>query len=204
MPRPYSLRRRQAATDQTRARILAAARELMVSSTGFAGFTIGAVARQASVAPMTIYYQFGAKRGLLEAVFDDLAARGGMERMVTVHALAEPLEALHGMIAVFGHFWATDRLVMRRIRALAALDVELAQAVRERDGWRRHHCQDILGRLSERYGKPARESLNEAIEVLNTLTSFETFDTLAGPARSPEDVTSVIQRLAHAAIGMPA
>jgi hypothetical protein len=35
------------------------------------------------------------------------------------------------------------------------------------------------------------------IDLLYTLTSFETFDTLAGPARSLEEVAPLIQRLLH-------
>src|SRR5262249_35010278 len=69
-PRPYRLGQRQAAAEQTRARILAAARELLVASAGFSGFSVEAVARQAGVARMTVYYQFGSKPGLLEALYD--------------------------------------------------------------------------------------------------------------------------------------
>ncbi len=203
MPRPYSLKRRQAATDQTRASIVAAARALIVSASGFRGFTIDAVAQQAGVARMTVYYQFGSKRGVLEAVFDDLAARGGMERMAAVHALADPLESLMELVAVFGRFWASDRLLLRRVRALAALDPELEQAVRTRDEWRRNHCRVIVGRLAERYGRPIAEALDDTVDVLHTLTGFETFDTLAGAARSLETVTPLVQRLARAAIDLP-
>src|SRR5579883_3637314 len=94
MPRPYRLGQRQAAADQTRARILSAARELLASADGFSGFTVDAVARQAGVARMTVYYQFDSKVGLLEALFDDLASRGGMERMPEAFHQPEPLDAL--------------------------------------------------------------------------------------------------------------
>jgi len=67
-PRPYRLGQRQATTEQTRARILAAARELLMARDGFNGFSIDAVAREADVARMTVYYQFGSKIGLLEAL----------------------------------------------------------------------------------------------------------------------------------------
>jgi len=60
-PRPYRLGQRQATTEQTRARILGAARELLTSSAGFAGYSIDAVARQADVALMTVYHQLGSK-----------------------------------------------------------------------------------------------------------------------------------------------
>ena len=35
-----------------------------------------------------------------------------------------------------------------------------------------------------------------------TLTGYEFFDTLAGPARSIEEVVPVVQQLAHAALGL--
>jgi AcrR family transcriptional regulator len=203
MPRPYRLGKRRAAADQTRARVIAAARELMTSANGFVDFTIGAVARQAGVAPMTVYYQFGSKHGLLEAVFDELAARGGMEGMAAVFTLADPLAGLDELIAVFDRFWASDRLVLRRFRALAALDPELEPVVRGRDEWRRSACRAILDRLSERYGRPQAAARDEAVEVLHTITSFETFDTLAGAAQDPTTVAPLLQRLARAFLGLP-
>src|SRR2546430_14142302 len=74
-PRPYRLGQRQVAADKTRSRILKAAREQLEKE---ASFSLDAVARRADVARMTAYYQFGSRRGLLEALFDDLAARGGV------------------------------------------------------------------------------------------------------------------------------
>src|SRR5947209_18395237 len=112
-PRPYRLGQRQAAADQTRARIVAAARELLGARSGFAGFTIDAVARQAGVARMTVYYQFGSKVGLLEALCDSLAARGGIEQLMTAFCQPDSLDALREFVAVFGRFWSSDRLVTR-------------------------------------------------------------------------------------------
>lgn len=200
-PRPYRLGQRQANTEQTRARILSAARELLMESRGFSGFSIDAVARQADVARMTIYHQFGSKIGLLEALFDSLASHGGMEQLAGAFQQADPLTALDEYIRVFGRFWSSDRLVTRRIRALAALDPDFEHAVRERDEWRRKGLRVIVGRLAERYGRPAT-SLEEAVDMLYTLISFECFDTLAGPARSPEEVSPAVQRLAQAALGL--
>jgi AcrR family transcriptional regulator len=201
MPRPYRLGQRQTAAEQTRARILAAARELLMAGGGPGGFSIDAVARQAGVARMTVYYQFGSKRGLLEGLYDDLAARGGMQRLAEVFARPEPLEALAEFISTFGHFWASDRLVIRRLRSLAVLDPDF-EGVRARDEWRRGGVRAIVGRLAEKHGRPVPESRDEAVDVLHTLTSFETFDTLAGATRSPEEVVPLVQRLARAALGL--
>src|SRR5205085_3865267 len=121
-PRPYRLGQRQIATEQTRARILIAARELLLTSDAFSGFSIDAIARQADVARMTVYHQFGSKIGLLEGLCDSLAASGGMEQLASAFRQTEPLDTLREYLLVFSHFWEMDRLVMRRLRALAALD----------------------------------------------------------------------------------
>src|SRR5579859_7421009 len=121
-PRPYQLGQRKAASDQTRARILAAARALLMAPDGYSRFSIETVARQADVARMTIYHQFGSKSGLLEALCDTLAAGGGMEQLASAFRLPEPLDVLKQYLVVFSRFWNADRLVTRRLRALAALD----------------------------------------------------------------------------------
>jgi AcrR family transcriptional regulator len=203
-PRPYRLGQRQIATEQTRARIITAARELLLTSDAFSGFSIDAVARQADVARMTVYHQFGSKVGLLEALSDSLAAHGGMEQLANAFRQPDALDALDEYITVFSRFWQSDRLVTRRLRALSALDPDFEQVIRARDERRRHGLRVICQRLVEKYGKPAPEAVDEIVNILFTLLSFETFDTLAGPTRSIEEVTPVVQRLARAAPGLDA
>jgi AcrR family transcriptional regulator len=201
-PRPYRLGQRQAATEQTRARILTAARELLIASDGFSGFSIEAVAHKADVARMTVYHQFGSKIGLLEALSDSLAAHGGMEQLANAFRQPDALNALDEYITVFSRFWQSDRLVTRRLRALSALDPDFEQVIRARDERRREGLRVIVRRLVEKYGKPAPEAVDEMVNILFTLLSFECFDTLAGPTRSIEEVTPVVQRLARAALGL--
>ena len=201
-PRPYRLGQRQAATEQTRTRILTATRELLMASDGFSGFSIDAVARQADVARMTVYHQFGSKIGLLEALSDSLAAHGGMEQLANAFRRSEPLDALDEYITVFSRFWDSDRLVTRRLRALAALDADFEQVIRARDERRRQGLRVIVQRLVEKHGRPAPEAAEEVINVLYTLIGFECFDTLAGSTRSIEEVTPIVRRLAHAALGL--
>jgi AcrR family transcriptional regulator len=200
MPRPYRLGQRQAAAEQTRARILTAARNLLMSPDGYSRFSIEAVARQADVARMTVYHQFGSKIGLLEALCDTLAVSGGMEHLTTAFRQPDPLDALHQYLLVFGRFWEADRLVMRRLRALASLDPDFEQVIRARDAWRRQGISVIAQRLVDQQGLPPEAARNEILDVLFTLSSFETFDTLAGPTRSLEEVAPLVARLAHAAL----
>ncbi len=182
-PRPYRLGQRQVLTEQTRERILTAARELLMTSDGFSGFSLDAVARQADVARMTVYHQFGSKIGLLEALTDVLAAQGGMQQLASAFRQPDPLDALDTYIAVFSRFWDADRLVTRRLRALAALDPDFEQVVRARDDRRRQGLEVLVRRLAGKYARPVKAALDETVDVLYTLISFECFDTLAGPTR---------------------
>jgi AcrR family transcriptional regulator len=202
MPRPYRLGQRQAATDQTRARIIAAARELLTSTAGITDFTIDAVARQAGVARMTVYYQFGSKVGLLEALCDSLARRGGIEQLGPAFAQPKARDALAEFIAVFARFWGSDRLVIRRLGALSVLDPDIEQTLLGRNERRREGARVLVRRLSEEHGQPAAADFDEAVEVLLALTSFQTFDSLAGTTRSPEEVVPLVRRLVFTALGL--
>src|SRR5438045_9304765 len=121
-PRRYRLGQRQAAAEQTRSRIVAAARELLAASGGLSGFTIDAVARQAGVARMTVYYQFGSKAGLIEALFDELAGKGGLDRLPLAFRQPDPRQALEDFISAFCKFWASDKVVLGRSQGLAVSD----------------------------------------------------------------------------------
>jgi AcrR family transcriptional regulator len=200
-PRPYRLGRRQEAADETRTRIIAAARELLSASGGIARFTIDGVAEQAGVARMTVYHQFDSKQGLLEALFDVLATSGGMSQMPAVFKRKDPLEAIEAFVATLAHFWTAHRLVHRRLHGLAAIDLELESAWRTRQGWRREGLTVLVRRFAKETGRPRGKGITEAVDVLFTLTSFPAFDVLAGDARSPEDVAPIMQRLARAVLG---
>ena len=195
-PRPYRLGQRQLLTDETRSKILEAARKQLETE---ASFSIDAVARRADVARMTVYYQFGSKRGLLEALFDSLAARGGLRGLPSAFQQTDPRLALDGLIDVFARFWSSDRLVLRRLRALAALDPELDGVLRDRNEGRRQGLRVVVGRLAAG-GKAA----SDLVDVLFALTSFENFDVLAGPARTPEEVAPLVKRAAAAIVGAAA
>jgi len=203
-PRPYNLGRRQESAEQTRTRIIEAARELLMASDGLSGFTMEAVARQAGVARMTVYYQFESKVGLLEAVSDDLARRGHMERLAEAFTQPTALQALEKFVETFARFWGADRVITRRLRALAALDSDFEQVVRGRDGWRRNAARALIGRFSTEYGRPPPELIEQAVSQLFTITSFETFDTLAGSDQTPEDVAPQILALARVILGVVA
>src|SRR2546425_10343788 len=193
-PRPYRLGRRQAAVDRTRARILTAARALLVAR-GNTDFSIEAVARRARVTRATVYQRFGSRPKLLEALFDDLALRGGMRDLADAFRHPDPEEALARFVTTFGRFWTAHRPIHRRLLALGTLDAGLERTLRARQEWRRQGLRVIVGRI--------REAPDETVDLLFALTSFQTFDVLAGPTRTPAEVAPIVLRGARTILELP-
>jgi AcrR family transcriptional regulator len=199
-PRPYRLGKREEVIGESRRRILDAARELLRTATAYPGFTVDAVARRADVARATVYYQFGSKTGLLEAVCDDLAEAGGMPDLARVFTNSAPDAAINDFITAFAGFWAADRIVMRRLRALAALDPDVGAVIAARDQRRRQGLTMLVSRLPASAGAAAQQT----VQMLYALTSFETFDTLAGPDQDLAPALPIVTRLAEAALSIQA
>ena len=197
-PRPYHLGQRRGPIDRGRQQVLDAARQLLAGTASYTAFTVDAVAKQADVARATVYYQFGSKAGLLEAVCDSLAEAGQMSELAVAFSEPDPREALHLFIGCFGRFWSVDRAAMRRLRALAALDPDVGAVISARDERRREGLTVLVSRLAGASVPAARP--DHAVRVLFTLTSFETFDALAGPGADLTAVAPDIGQLAEAAL----
>ena len=197
--RGYKLGRREAAAAERRGRIINAARELLADEKGPPGFTVEAVAAEAGVARMTVYHQFQSKRGVLEALFDELANRGLVPHLGAVFHQPDPALALDALIDAFSAFWNSDRTVLRRARALASLDLEIAESVRARDERRREHLSRILARFPRGQALPPRE-LGALTDTLHVLTSFETFDGLLRGNRSFKATVQIVRDLASAVV----
>jgi AcrR family transcriptional regulator len=102
--RPYSQQRRAAARAETRARIIAGARELIPSAG--TSLPVTDIARHAGVAVQTIYDQFGSKGGLLIAVVNDLQDSAGLfQAFGQVFRSPDGEEAMRRMIRVTVSFW---------------------------------------------------------------------------------------------------
>lgn len=193
-PRPYQLGKRQGQIDESRRRVIDAARSLLAEAGSYRAFTIDAVAKKADVSKATIYYQFESKTGLLEAVCDALAEAGGMAGLAAAFTDPDPMGALRHFVETFGRFWDADRPAMRRLRALAALDPEVGTVISARDDRRRMGLGVLVGRLAEDRGATRRNDPEDLIRVLHVLTSFETFDALAEPDAA---LTSVVADVVH-------
>src|SRR5215510_13694986 len=197
-PRPNSMEKRQVARSETCVRILEAARRLLASESN-TDLSMEAIARGADVSRLTIYYQFSSRAGLLEALYDHLAGRGNLRQMSEVFAESDAAVALGKMVHIFVGFWSSDPAVMRRLRAMAALDPEIAKGIGARDARRPHIAGEILKR-GARGTRNARSSQQRvAADVIGMLTSFESYDVLAKAGHSEAEIVATLTRLARCA-----
>lgn len=202
-PRTYNSTLRREAAEATRERIVAAAHALLADPVGVSAFTMEAVARRAGVARMTVYNQFGTKAAVLEALFDWLAVRGGIhgpEGLEKAMREPDPLAGLRTLFAVMARYYSADRVVKRRVHALSALQPDIGQALALREARRRRFIRTLLQRVEATRAPwpPARRE--ELDELLFAMTSFESFDVLAGHARSLVEVAPLLGRSACAIV----
>lgn len=199
-PRPYRMGKRQAAADDTRGRILEAARQLLANESE-TDLGMEAIARRADVSRLTIYYQFKSRPGLLEALYDHLAIRGNMRRMAEVFHEADPSVALERLVVTFVSFWSSDPVVIRRLRGIGTLDAEIDQGLRARDARRQQAAREIIRRtVLGGKKKLSGEQQNLTADVLSMLTSFESYDALARAGHSQGAILATLTRMARAAI----
>jgi AcrR family transcriptional regulator len=203
-PRPYRLGKRAQSIEQTRERILAATRELLARD-GYRSTSLDEIARTADVARATVYYQFGSKAGLLEALVADIERRAGQTAVLDAVENPDPVDAVRQAFLAGGRFWAAEHQLIRRLTGLAAVDSDIEQAIAEVQ----QHRLPLLAGLVERLDKAGRLSPNlpsaRALDILWVLSSFEAFDQLFADRQRPVDeVADILADVAvRALVGQP-
>src|SRR5689334_13988049 len=110
--RTYRSEVRAASVDEGRARMIEAGWKLLMGGKGMPAFSIDAVAREAGVTRVTVYNQFESKHGLLAAIFDDLAEKGGLFELSRVFTETDPEKSLRRAVAIFAKFWGMHAQTM--------------------------------------------------------------------------------------------
>src|ERR1700680_2277063 len=178
--RGYSLGRRQADVDRTRAAILSAARQL-VAEFG-PDSSLRSVAERAGVSRITVYNQFGSKARLLEALRAEIGPGPGG----APESGSDPSDDLRSRVMEACVAWAADPRLHRQL-----------QGHPRRQG----EESDLDRSLAERLAASDRLrpgcSIKEAEDVIGVLTSFPAFDRLhKGGRRSPSAVAEILMRMA--------
>jgi AcrR family transcriptional regulator len=202
MPRRIYARRtyvssvRAAAAAETRDRVIEAAARCLREDAGIASFSLDNVAKAAGVTRLTVYNQFGSRRALLEAVFDDIARQAGLARIAQAMAMPDPRAALDAMVETFCAFWSRDPAIGRLHDAMAT-DPEFATALIERNERRRKALMVLVDRIAA--NAASRQSRQDAVDMIFALTSYAMFAMLR-VSRSTSEVCDLVRAACHRAL----
>lgn len=199
MPRTYRLGRRKQSADETRARIIAAARDLLMSDEGFRNFTMEGIAREAGVARMTVYNQFDSKTAIYEALADDLAIRGKIRDNVAAAFMTSDASAAVGkLIEAFVHFWLSEPDVLGKLNALSQLDPDSHAA--ERDAWRLQAIRTMMERVQKQMKIRSARVAARNVDALYILTNFAMCQALERAGYGERQIAARIKELASACL----
>jgi len=177
-------RRRQA--DATRERVIAAAAQAFLEH-GYAAATVPAIAAEAGVALRTLYRAAPGKAGLLAAAVRAAVAGGVAREEVPVddrpaiRAIIDEPDPRR-QLALYAHtqpgIWARVGPLLRVLDAAADSEPELRQLQREEDSQRHDGLIRFARLLHERGGLRDDLTPERAADIIVTLGSFATFDSL--------------------------
>jgi len=182
--RPYVSAKRDAAAARKRQAVIDAATRLL--DEGNSMLSMEAVAKGAGVTRLTVYKQFGSRRSLLEAVFDDNAARGGLARIRELMQLPDPREALYACLDLLCAFWGSHP-GFAQLHDAAAGDPEFAAALNTRNERRRLIFTTLLARMPG-----SDKARTDAADLLFGMTGMPMFRLLIVD-RTPAEVAGLLK-----------
>lgn len=197
--RKYELGQRAAAVEQNRRHILDAAWELIVSA-GFHPVSLELVAARAGVTRVTIYRQFGSKRGLFEAVVWDRMTRARLDRLDRARQHPDPVDALRAFLRENCRLLGEVGDALRHSLEVARSDSTVRELLDISYFGRR---LDSLGELARRLDESGLLApgwtQDRAVDALMVLTSLEAFDSLTHRRnRSVRRAADTLFAMAHA------
>jgi AcrR family transcriptional regulator len=198
--RRYRQRARAASAEDTRRKVLDAARATLEHSP-LGALSVDEVARAAGVARSTVYVLYGSRSGLFSALAYHLRDGAGFERLVTAYRQPDALRAFRDAQRESMRVYAAMPELARALFSLAAIDPDAVAAVKALDDGRVPGMFDLAGRLhAQGYLRPGI-TVEEAADLLTVVTSFQAFDQLFGVRSLPLDVvTERLLALAERAI----
>lgn len=181
--RPYVSAKRDAAAAAKRQHVLDVATRLM--SAGDYMISMESVAKAAGVTRLTVYKQFGSRRGLLEAIFDANAARAGIKRIVEAMEHPDPRHGIRRALDILCDFWGSNPS-FGKLHDAAVLDPDFAEAIAARNERRRMVFNTLLSRMQ---GSDAAKA--DCSDLIFSLTSMQMFRSLSA-TRTPQQVADLL------------
>jgi AcrR family transcriptional regulator len=181
--RPYDSTRRQAQAQETRRRVVTAARQLFIEY-GYAGATIDVIAQEAGIAPETIFATFGSKRAILAEVI--MAAVGGDQSVPVleqsgpqaVKQQTDPVQMLQLFAADVTARLERVAPVFAVMRVAAKTEPDIAELLKHLSGIRLKNIATIPPQLAQQKALRKGLTLEQAAETIWAIASPEIFSLL--------------------------
>src|SRR3989442_9692839 len=149
--RPYHSQVRQRQAEETRRRILAAARSLFESQ-GYAATTLEAIAELAEVSPKTIAAVFGSKRALLAEVINPEAFSTPVKLLIEeLRATEDPSRRLSLVAQITRQAYEPLASSLELLRTAGAVAPELADLAQQVEARRRRNQARLIVSRSEEH-----------------------------------------------------
>jgi AcrR family transcriptional regulator len=202
--RKYEQVVRAEAAEQTRRRILdAVGQRLREAPTEQP--SLEQVAQLAKVSRSTIYADFGSRAGLFDAFVVDLWERTGLGVLHRAVAADDARAHLREGIAAASRMKGQELDVYRVLHAMDRLDPESAGgAVRHMEADRRAGMEDLAQHLAEAGVLREDLTVEQSVDALWVLTSFESLDLLmTGRSLTVDKATDTLVQMAERTVCRP-
>ena len=169
----------------TRGRILDAARGIILEE-GFSELSLERVAERAGVVRATIYYQFGSRRGLLEALV------GATEERGEIHLTREEDHTVRDLLNRVIRIWEVDGDIIRGFLSMGVSDELTREVIDRHQRGRRQRIIEMVDDF-DRAGH-LRADRQDAVDLLWMLTNFHSYDFVRRRTdRSTEDSRRLLE-----------
>jgi AcrR family transcriptional regulator len=185
--RPYHSPVRKQQAEQTRERILAAAREKFRSA-GYAASTLEAIAVGAQVSTKTVEAAYGSKRGILSALVDPLASAGPPRELVEkIRGTDDPAGRVRLVAELSRRVYQDWTPEFELLRGAVAVAPAIAAVARQIEGRRRNNQSRLVAYLAERGALRAGLAPEEAIAIIWALSSYDMYRSLVAEQGWPPE-----------------
>ncbi|MGI9061521.1 MAG: TetR/AcrR family transcriptional regulator [Ktedonobacteraceae bacterium] len=173
--RPYHSLKRQRQAVETHQRILVAARELLTSR-GYARMTLEAIAEAAGVSPKTVSAVVGSKTAILAELVNPAAFDIHIQHLLNqLRTSQEPLQRVRLVVLITRRVYESLSSEFELLRTAGVVAPELADLAQQIEARRRQRQAYLIADLREQGVLRHDLSLEEATDVLWSLTSYDLY-----------------------------
>lgn len=174
--RPYRSPRRREQAEETRRRILDAARRGFVEH-GYGGTTMESLAEEAGVSVQTVYASLGSKQGILMALLDDMASEADLPGMIAAveAAKGDSRRQLRERLAFTCRFYAGGADLIGIARTVSGVEPDLRAFWLEGEGRRYKATATLVAQWDAAGALAPRVTAKEATDAMWALGGPDVF-----------------------------